>query len=72
MADSYDKWLQYHTEDVQRFKRDGCLVHQVEVRIDDYLAWVRKNGLPVDGHTRTDFPGQLLAERMREQGDMND
>jgi hypothetical protein len=71
MADSYDKWLKYHDENVQKFKRDGYVVHVVEVRIDDYLSWVRTNRLPIDGHTRTDFPGHLLAERMRQHGDMD-
>lgn len=70
MLGSYDEWLNNHGELVIKQKKiPGNTVHVVEVDIDAYLIWANASGLPVNGHTRTDFPLHVLTERLKATGD---
>jgi hypothetical protein len=68
MLGNYDEWLERHHQMVEKFKTEGGTMHRVEVDIDDYLAWTKTSGLPVNGYTRTDFPLWIFRERMKAAG----
>ncbi len=71
MTWTFDEWLKNHHEMVQKLKIQGDTVHEVEVDIDEYVAWAKKSGLPINGHTRTDFPIHILTDRMKAAGDFS-
>ncbi len=48
------------------------MVHEVQVDIDEYIAWTRTNALPINGSTRTDYPSHILSQRMQDAGDFNE
>ena len=64
MASSFDKWLENHVKLVQEAKIRGNTVQEIEVDIDEYLAWTKQRRLPINGYTRTDFPGFIWHQRM--------
>jgi len=68
---TFDEWLENHHKLVEKFKAQGDAMHRVEIDIDDYLAWTKSSGLPVDGYTRTEFAGFILRERMKAAGDFS-
>jgi len=68
---TYDEWLENHHKMIEKFKADGHgIMQRIEVDIDEYLAWTKKSGLPVDGYTRTDFSGHIMRERMKAAGNL--
>ena len=70
MTPTFDEWRRHHVEDCANFRARGYGVHEMEVGIDDYVAWTRAKNLPVNGSTRTDFALQSFIERLREKGDL--
>ena len=71
MWDTFDEWVKKHAEAVEHCKVQGDIVHEIEIDVDDYLAWTRTTGKAISHDTRLEFASLRMYERRKEAGDFD-
>jgi len=55
LADTYDKWLKLHREQIEEARRNGDTIAEIEVKYDEFVAYCRATGATPNANTLLDF-----------------
>jgi isopentenyl diphosphate isomerase/L-lactate dehydrogenase-like FMN-dependent dehydrogenase len=62
LDDTYEAWEAQATDALQTLAAQGARPVKVQVDVQELVAWCRSKDRPVNGESRADFVGHLLAK----------
>ena len=68
---TYEQWFKGHVEGIERFRKQGVIVHEIEIDIDLYVAWTKETKQQINADTRNEYPNHVLAERVIAMGGLD-
>lgn len=66
LENTYDEWLAFSEASLERLKREGLVIHKVDVDIDALVRWCGSQNRPVNMESRAEYVVAML--KLREQG----
>ncbi len=62
LEDTYDEWLRDARQLLLDAATRGSVIEKVDVGIDEFLAWCRRENRPLDGTARASFASYKLQQ----------
>ena len=63
MAKDYADWERGAQDGIKKFERDGYTIRKVYIDVDMLVAWCKRQRVPVNGRSRSDYANHLMADR---------
>jgi hypothetical protein len=60
LEDTYDEWLAVYRDGVAKLRASGFRPKRVDIRLDRFQDWWRRNGRRPDGAARAAYAADLL------------
>jgi hypothetical protein len=63
VAKRYEDWESKALDYVKKLESEGVPVHRTYIDVDMLVAWCKRQGVDVDGKSRSDYASIILAQR---------
>lgn len=67
ICELYDDWAKRAEKSVHDLVKHGLEVHKVDIGIEEFLTWARREKVPITGRARSDFANQKLGKKELER-----
>ena len=69
LEETYEEWLREATVGLKRMKDLGMEVEEVDVDVNELVAWCKQRGEPVNGSSRSEFAADKIRRKYEQKSE---